>query len=378
MSIEPMKFKPRFPHGFLLVLAALLAGCTKHTETSPPTPPTVTVSRPLQEPVNDCLELTGTVAPSRTVDLVARVSGYLRSADFTEGSLVEQGHVLFLIEPETYEQQLALAQATLKRAELEYDRQLGLVKEKATSVANVEKWLSEKDQAKAQVELARINLGYTQVAAPFRGRVGRRLVDPGNLVGPSGNTKLASIEQITPIYVYFNLNERDALRLWVSIRQRGLDMQPSKRNVPVQVGLQSEDGYPHAGTLDFVDSGLDTASGTILLRATLTNDDRALFPGLFARVRIPLGEAQPMLIVPNRAISNDQEGDYVLVVDAKDVVARRTVVKGSLSQNGCVIRSGLTTADRVVVLGLMKAKPGAKVTPVSQTADEEAPAKPSR
>jgi RND family efflux transporter MFP subunit len=373
-----MKLKPPFPLGIMMALATLLVGCGPHAQPPQPLPPSVTVSRPAQESVTDYLELTGTCAPSRTVDLVARVAGYLLKADFEEGSLVEEGRELFLIEPESYEQQLALAQAAQQRAQLEYDRQVGLSKEKATSVANVEKWLSERDQAKAQVELAKLNLSYTRVTAPFNGRIGRRLVDPGNLVGPSVNTKLATLDRISPLYVYFNLNERDALRLWAAMRQGGLDKQPGKRNVPVLIGLQTEADYPHAGTLDFVDSGVNPASGTIPMRAVLTNNDRALFPGLFARVRIPLGDAQPMLIVPNRALSNDQEGDYVLVVEANDVVVRRTVVKGPQTKNGCAISSGLTATDRVVVLGLMKAKPGAKVTPVSSNAGDAASANPSR
>jgi RND family efflux transporter MFP subunit len=349
----------------LSLLAAVLAGCSQHLEAPTQAPPAVTVSRPTQEQVTDAIELTGTVAPSRSVDLVARVAGYLQSVDFQDGTIVETGKVLFLIEPDTYQQQLDLARATLLRANAEYDRQVSLNLSNATSVANVEKWRSERDQAKAQVELANINLGYTRVTAPFTGRIGRRLVDPGNLVGPSVNTKLATLEQLTPIYVYFNLNERDALRLWEAMRQRGLN-RPGTRQAPVEIGLQNEPGYPHHGTLDFVDSGISASSGTVQMRAVLTNEDRALFPGLFARVRIPLGEAQPMLVVPNSALGNDQEGDYVLVADANDVVVRRSVVKGALTQTGCAIRNGLTPEDRVIVVGLMRAKPGAKVAPGSR------------
>ena len=372
-----MKLKPPFPVGVVLAVAALLTSCGKHIETPKQAPPSVTVSHPSQEPVADSVELTGTVSPSKSVDLVARVAGYLQSVNFEDGTLVEAGKLLFVIEPETYEQQLALAKAALLRAQSEYDRQVGLSQENATSAANVEKWLSERDQAKAQVELAKLNLGYTHVTAPFSGRIGRRLVDPGNLVGPSANTKLATLEQLAPIYVYFNLNERDALRIWEAIRQRGLP-RPGTGKAVVQVGLQNEDGYPHSGTLEFVDTGMNTASGTIALRAVLKNEDKAFFPGLFARVRIPLGEPQPMLVVPNRAISNDQEGDYVLVVEAGEVVARRAVIKGPLTKNGCAIQSGLTAEDRVIVVGLMKAKPGAKVTPVSATDGEPTAANPSR
>lgn len=346
-----------------LVIASV-SGCSKHAESPQQPPPEVTVSRPAQEQVADAIELTGTVAPFQSVDLVARVSGYLRSVDFQDGSIVEAGKPLFLIEPEPYEQQMALAKAARLRAQAEFDRQSGLILSNATSVANVEKWLSERDQARAQEELARINLGYTRVTAPFTGRIGRHLVDPGNLVGPSVNSRLATIEQLSPIFVYFNLNERDALRLWEAMRQR--DIKPGSSKALVEVGLQSEQGYPHRGTLDFVNTGVSTSSGTVQLRAVLTNEDRALFPGLFARVRIPLGDAQPMLVVPNAATGNDQGGDFVLVVGANEIVARRSIIKGPLTKTGCAIRSGIAAEDRVIVAGILRAKPGAKVTPVSR------------
>jgi len=357
-----------------LALAALLIGCGKPHGKTQQAPPSVTVSHPSQEPVADNLDLTGTVSPLKTVDLVARVTGYLESVNFTDGAMVKEGQLLFVIEPEPYKQQLALAQAALLRAQSEYDRQVGLMKENATSAANVEKWLSERDQAAAQVELAKLNLGYTHVSAPFSGRIGRRLVDPGNLVGPSANTKLATLEQLVPIYAYFDLNERDALRVAAIMRQRGKEPRGSVGKTPILAGLQSQEGYPQAGVLDFVDTGFSTSSGTVQMRATFDNKDQVLIPGAFVRIRIPLGEPQPMLVVPASAIGNDQEGDYVLVAEANDVAARRTVVKGPLLKNRCAIQSGLTAEDRVIVNGLVNAKAGAKVTPAS----EPAPANPPR
>jgi RND family efflux transporter MFP subunit len=240
-------------------------------------------------------------------------------------------------------------------------------------VANVERWKSERDQAEAQVALAKINLGYTRVTAPFSGRMGRHLVDPGNMVGVSGDTKLATLEQIVPIYVYFNLNERDALRISAAMRERGMQPGSNVGEAPVWIGLQNEEGYPHQGTLDFINSGVSASSGTLQLRAVLTNEDKVLFPGLFARVRVPLGKPQPMLVVPNRAIGNDQEGDYVLVMGAGDIVSRRAVVKGPPTGNGCAIRSGLTPEDRVIVNGMVNVRPGDKVTPEN----EAAPANPA-
>ena len=351
----------------LLVLVVLVCGCRKDVDTTI-APPSVTVSHPTSKPVTEYLDLTGTLAASKSVDLMARVTGYLESVNFKDGDLVEAGQLLFVIEPASYEQQLALNQAQLSQAQSEYDRQQGLVKDKATSTANVEKQLSQRDQAQAQVELAKINLGYTRVTAPFAGRIGRRQVDPGNLVGASGATKLATLEQLRPIYVNFSLNERDALHMREMMRRLGMEAKSAVGKAPVLIGLSNEKGYPHEGILDFTDNDISGSTGTIAMRAIFKNDDKALFPGLFARVRIPLGGPQPMLVIPNSAIGNDQQGDYVFVVDANNVVARRTIVKGPLTPDGCAIRSGLTAADRVVVNGLLNARPGEKVTPTESSA----------
>ncbi len=378
--LPPRRFKHRWlvPLGCVSIVPPLLLGCGHSPESASQVPPSVTVSRPAQEAVSDRLELTGTVAPSRSVDLVARVAGYLESVNFKDGGLVEEGQVLFVIEPEPYEQQLALARAALHRAQSEYDRQVGLMKENATSSANVEKWLSDRDQAAAQVELAKLNLSYTRVTAPFSGRIGRRLVDPGNLVGPSANTTLATLQQISPIYVYFSLNERAALQAAATIRQLGLQPRGGVGTAPVLVGLQNEEGYPHEGILDFVDTGVSTSSGTVQMRAAFQNNDLVIVPGAFARVRIPLGDPVPMLVVPRSAIGSDQEGDYVLVVGTRDVVARRGVVKGPLTGQGCAIRSGLTADDRVIVRGLMQTRPGATVTPLNEPVGQPASIAPPR
>jgi len=371
-AMMPRAIGAAFELGCVLALAVLMAGCGKPKGGVSQAPPTVTVSQPSQQEVTDYVELTGTVTPSRSVDLVARVTGYLESVNFQDGAMVKEDDLLFVIEPEPYKQQLALAQAALLRAQSEYDRQLGLVKENATATANVERWLSERDQDAAQVELAKLNLGYTHVSAPFSGRIGRHLVDPGNLVGPTVNTKLATLDQLEPIYVYFNLNERNTLQAVAIMRQRGLDPRGNIGKTPVFVGLQNQEGYPQEGRLDFADTGISTSSGTLQLRGVFDNKDHRLLAGAFARVRIPLGGPKPMLVVPASAIGNDQEGDYVSVVGAGDVVARLGVVKGPLTTNGCAIRSGLTAQDRVIVNGMMRAKPGDKVTPVTGTAGQSA------
>lgn len=349
----------RCPAGAVLIAAVLiLSGCRREAPPVAVAPPVVWVRQPVLEPVAEHLDLTGTVAASRSVDLVARVSGYLEAVRFQEGGLVESNQVLFVIEPEPYRQQLALNQAALDQAQSEYERQLELIRQNATSKANVEKWLSSRDQAKAQVELAKINLGYTEVRAPFAGRIGRRLVDPGNLVGAGGATKLATLEQLRPIYVNFSVNERDALYLRDKLRDLGLHLKSGVGSATVLVGLNNETGYPHRGVLDFTDNDVSSSTGTLGLRAVFPNEDRLLFPGLFARVRIPLGDPKPMPVIPQEALGNDPLGDYVLVVGPDSVVTRRSVVRGPLTGDGCAIRSGLSEGDRVVVQGLLNARPG--------------------
>jgi RND family efflux transporter MFP subunit len=360
-AIQPLCLCLRYT--FICILGVLPAGCRHHSQSSTPLPP-VTVAHPAVKPVTENLDLTGTVAASLSVNLVARVAGYLESVNFKDGDYVGKDQLLFVIEPKPYEEQVALNEAGLVQAQAEYDRQVGLSKQNATAASSLEKQLSLRDQAKSQVDLAKINLGYTRVTAPFAGRIGRRQVDPGNLVGVGSATVIAKLDQMIPIYVNFNLNERDALHLREMMQKAGMAPKSNVGKAPVFVGLNNETDYPHQGVLDFADNEISSSTGTIALRAVFENSDKALFPGLFARVRIPLGPPQQMLVIPNSSIGNDQQGDYVFVVDANDEVARRSVVKGPLTPDGCAIRAGLTVEDRVVVNGLLNARPGSKVQPL--------------
>jgi len=349
-----------------LVAAAALSACGKRNAYQPPPPPAVTVSRPLRMPVTDYLQQTGSVSAFKTVDLVARVEGYLRSVNFKDGSLVKAGQLLFVIEPEPYEAKLASYQAQLLDAQAEYDRQLRMIKQNATSQANVDKWLSQRDQAAAAVTLAKINLGYTRITAPFDGRVDRHLVDPGNLVGTAGTaTKLATIEQIDPAYVYFSINERDLLRVRAAAEAQGKQIHEAPR-VPVQVALQTEDGYPHEGTLDFAATGLDTGSGTLQLRAIVPNASRILLPGLFARVRIALSEPVARLMVPDRVVSSDQVGGYLLTVGSDHKVKQQRIETGPLDNGFRAVLAGLDANSEVVIDGLQSAIPGNVVTPTER------------
>ena len=349
---------------------ASVTACGKRNQYQPPPAPPVTVSKPLRMPVTDYLQTTGSVAAFKTVDLMARVEGYLRSVDFQDGSLVKAGQLLFVIEPEPYQAKLASYQAQLLDAQAEYDRQLRMIKENATSQANVDKWLSQRDQAAAAVTLAKINLGYTRVTAPFDGRIGRHLVDPGNLVGTAGTaTKLATIDQINPAYVYFSINERDLLRVRGAVQStakaQGTPLGEAPR-VPVQVALQTDEGYPYVGTLDFAGSGLDTGSGTLQLRASVPNAKYTLLPGLFARLRIALAAPVPRLVVPDRVVSSDQVGSYLLTVGADQKVKQQRIETGPLENGYRAVLAGLDANSEVVIDGLQNAIPGNVVTPTER------------
>ena len=373
----------------VVALAMFAAGCDEKNEYVPPPPPSVTVGQPLKQQVTDYLELTGSTQPSLTATLNARVEGYLQSVNFKDGSFVKKGDLLFVIEPEPYEAKVKQQQANveqqqalLENATSEYQRQQRLVKQNATSEADVEKWRANRDSyqasldaAKANLELAQINLGYTQVKAPFDGRIGRHLVDPGNLVGASGApTKLATIDALDPMYAYFNVSENDVLRIRASLRERGLARPGVETTVPVEVGLQTEEGYPHKGRLDFIDTGVDPSTGTLLIRAVLPNADRTFLPGLFVRIRVPYQRRDNALLVSDRAVGVDQSGRYVLVVNKENVVEQKPVQVGQLIDGMRVIDKGVTAQDWVVIDGLQRAIPGAKVTPkrAEQTATGEA------
>ena len=345
-------------------MAALtsLMGCGKRNQYQPPPAPPVTVSKPLSMPVTDYLQSTGSVAAFKTVDLMARVEGYLRSVNFKDGSVVKAGQLLFVIEPEPYQAKLASQQAQLLDAQTEYERQLRMIKENATSQANVDKWLSQRDQAAAAVTLAKINLSYTRVTAPFDGRIDRHLVDPGNLVGTMGTaTKLATIEQIDPAYVYFSINERDLLRVRAAVQTQTKKLGEAPA-VPVQVALQTDEGYPHLGTLDFAGSGLDTGSGTLQLRASVPNARLILLPGLFARLRIGLAAPVPRLVVPDRIVSSDQAGSYLLTVGPDQKVRQQRIETGPLESGFRAVLAGLDANSEVVIDGLQNAIPGNIVT----------------
>ncbi len=354
-----------------------------------PPPPRVTVAVPLQKPVTRYLEATGNTAAVNSADLVARVSGFIQEINYQDGALVKKGSLLFTIEPEPYQVKLEQARAaevgaraTLKQAQADFDRQTQLVARQAVTQATLDQSQATRDstqsnlqQAEANTRIAALNLEYAHVTAPFDGIVTARQVSVGQFVGSGASpTVLASIIQHDPIYVNFNVSEQDVLRIRADMARRGLTPEDLKK-VPVEVGLQSESGYPHKGTLDYASPSVNSSTGTLAVRAVLQNPNRVLLPGYFVRVRVPLGEAQTALLVPDSAIGSDQGGRYVLVVDKDNVVAQRKVEIGPLADDRRVIDRGLDPQDRVVVAGVLRAIPGQKVDPQMQPSDAP-PARP--
>ncbi|MDR3486807.1 MAG: efflux RND transporter periplasmic adaptor subunit [Bradyrhizobium sp.] len=363
---------------FIISAFAALSGCEQNSFVPPP-PPKVDVGLPVQQNVTRYLEATGNTAPIQSVDLVARVQGVLQSINYKDGSFVKQGTTLFTIEPETYKLKLEQAQAaeagsqaSLKQAEADYKRQAELVTRQAVSQATLDTSTSSRDnaqanlqQAQANTKIAAINYGYTDVVAPFDGIVSAHLVSVGELVGVASPTQLATIVQLDPIYVNFNVNEQDVLRIRAEAKRRGLTSSDLTQ-LSIEVGLQTESGYPHRGKLDYAAPTINQSTGTLAVRGVLPNADRILLPGYYVRVRVPFDQQQNALLVPDVALGSDQAGRYVLVVNGDNVVEQRKVRAGPIEGDLRVIESGLKADDRVVIAGLLRAIPGQKVDPQLQ------------
>jgi RND family efflux transporter MFP subunit len=354
---------------------ATLSACEQNSFVPPP-PPKVEVAVPVQKNITRFIDATGNTAPVKSVDLVARVQGFLQSINYKDGNFAKEGTTLFTIEPETYKLKLeqaqaaeAGAQASLKQAENDYKRQVDLVQKQAVSQSTLDNSTSNRDnaqanllQAQANTRIAQVNYGYTNVAAPFDGVVTAHLVSIGELVGVASPTQLAQIVALDPIYVNFNVNEQDVLKVREEARRRGMTVEDIKQ-LPIEVALQTDTGFPHKGTLDYVSPQLNQSTGTIAVRGILQNADRVLLPGYFVRVRVPFEQQQNALLVPDAALGADQGGRYVLVVDKGNVVSQRPVTVGQRVGPNRVIASGLGADDRVVVSALQKAIPGARVEP---------------
>jgi RND family efflux transporter MFP subunit len=367
-----------------LLLAGLTLGCTPQNAFVEPPPPSVTVAHPTEQYITDTIEFTGVTQASATVELRARVSGYLQEIGFQDGDFVAENQVLFVIDPAPFEAELAAANANLEKAraalqlaeanlartsdlsrtnavarqQLDVDRA-----EKATAEANVK-------AAQAAVTQAALNLSYTKVRAPMAGRIGRHLIDKGNLVHTE-QSLLAVLERLDPIYAVFYPSESDMLRFMAMVRE-GLLPDPRTTPTPLRLGLANDEGFPHEGYLEYREFGVDPATGTTLRRATFPNKDLTLAPGMFVRIQAGLGGPVPRLTIAERAIGADQRGDYVRVVvkndKNEDIVEERLVQLGPLLDGRRVILKGVNEDDRVVVNGLQQARPGFKVNANDPTA----------
>lgn len=360
-----------------VVLAGAIVGCIPPQQAAvPPAPkaPEVMVSMPLMGEITDFEDFTGRTEAVRTIDIRARVTGYLAKRHFREGSEVEEGDLLFEIDPRPYQAEVARAEANLhqaeahlRRLERDYNRSVNLAATKALSPQEFDKVVGDRDEgaaaldvAKAQLQTARLNLSFCQVSAPIKGRMSRGAIDPGNMV-KADDTLLSTIVSQDPIYAYFDVDERTMLRLqrWAQDGKINGDLS----DVEVTMALADEDGYPHQGKINFEDNRVDANTGTLRVRGVFRNADRLLSPGLFVRVRLPVGQAYQAVLVAEQAVGTDQGRKFVYVVDKDNKANYRPVKLGRAYNGQRVVIKGLSTEDRVVVNGLQRVRPGAEVVP---------------
>jgi RND family efflux transporter MFP subunit len=377
---------PRYALSGLLLL---ITACAQQQPTAaPPPPPKVTVSQPLNREVVEWEEYTGRLEAVESVEVRARVNGYLQSIHFKNGATVKQGDLLFVVDPRPYQAELerakaelALANARLERTGKDLARAQMLVRSRAVSEEEVDTRVSDQRQAQESVQAARamvnaaqLNVEFTQIRAPISGRISRNLVSVGNLIngGTTQSTLLTTIVSLDPIYCYFEADERSYLQ---GIRQLRNGDRANGRGgkQPVYVALADEEGFPHQGSIDFWDNRLDQNTGTITVRAVLPNPDLLLAPGLFARVRVPAGDKYTALVLPPEALGSDLSQQFVFVVDDQNLVQYRKVTPGPIIDGLRVIRDGIQPDDWVIVKGVQRAKTGAKVDPIKQDGADSQP-----
>ena len=360
----------------LLVLVISLAGCNQPQSAAHAFPPAdVTVSKPVQKEVVNWSEFTGRTAAVNLVNVTARVSGYIVNIPFKEGDMVHKGDLLYQIDPRPYQDaydqavgQLKQAQANQQLQDVTFVRQQRLQETHVIAKEDYDTALSNKSQAEAQVistqaavNAAKLNLEFTRVTSPIDGRVGRQLVNIGNLV-QADSTQLTTVVSVDPIYAYFSMDELAALTYQRLVRDGKLPSTGDGK-APVYLQLQDETRFPHEGTIDFSDNTFDTSTGTLLVRATFSNPDGALTPGNFVRVRVASSPRYEALLVADRAIGSDQDQSFVYVVDAKNVAQLRHVTIGALADGLRVVKTGLQPEDVVVINGILKVRPNSPVKP---------------
>jgi RND family efflux transporter MFP subunit len=370
----------------LFGLTGILTACEQQQAPPPPPPPQVTVSQPVARDVIEWDAYTGRLEAVEAVEVRARASGYLQSVHFTDGAMVQEGTLLFVIDPRPYQAELNRAQAELeqaiarfKRTLKDYARAKQLLRSRAISQEEVDTRLADQREANeavqaahAAVDAARLDVEFTQVKAPISGRISRHLVTEGNLItgGTADSTLLTKIVSLDPIYGYFEVDERSYLqykRLW----RHGMRPDDHDEKITVSLGLANETGFPHQGHLDFIDNRLDPDTGTMTGRAIFPNPNLALIPGLFARIHLPGSGRYEALLLPDEAIGSDQTQRFVLVVNDQNTVEYRQIEPGPMIDGLRVVRHGLQPADRVIVNGMQRVRPGAKVAPQQQAAPRD-------
>ncbi len=372
----------------LFGLGLMIAGCAKPAPVLAPTKPAeVVVTRPIQKKVVDHEDFTGHTDPVNSVDIRTQVSGYLEKVNFKDGQDVKKDDLLFEIDPRTYEATLdqtlaseAQAAARLERVKRDYDRVSKLEATTAISREELDRYYSDKLEAAASLKstaanrkLAETNLGYTKIHAKFDGRISRRNVDPGNIV-KANETLLTTLVALDPIYASFDVDERTLLRIRRLISEGKADSARLTK-IEVQIGLADEEGFPLIGVIDFADNRVDMATGTLRVRATLDNAKLLLSPGLFVRVRIPIGRPHEALLIPEEALGSDQGQRYVYIVNDKDEVVYRRVKTGMQVDQYRVIDEGVSLTDRVIIRGLQRVRPGVKANPKTEEEAKAATAK---
>jgi RND family efflux transporter MFP subunit len=370
-------------------VAVLLASCGEEQKAAAPPPPVVTVAHPTRRTVIDMDEYVGRFVAVNSVEIRARVSGYLDQVHFTDGQMVKQGDLLFSIDTRPFQTSLDQARANLAQAransafaEADLARGAQLVRDKTITEQTFDQRTQAKRVADASVAAqeaatrqAALDLQFTELRAPVDGRIGDRRVSPGNLVtgGTGGNTTLlATIVSLDPIRFEFTFDEASYLR-YERLSKAGQDMTSRDGSALVSLRLIDEPDYSHPGRMDFLDNVIDRSSGTIRGRAVFANPNGVFAPGMFGRLRVPGSPSYQALLVPDAAIGTEQARKYVLVVDGENVVRQKYVTLGQVSDNLRVIKEGLAPEDQVIVNGLMRARPGQKVTPQEEGAPPPAP-----